>query len=432
MSVTARSTAHRSLTFLALGALAAAPALTLPSPALAESGPERILLSPTDDPAASQHVTWRSADADEDAQLEISPAGGTDEVEQIPAESTGEAADHHYYRVTLTDLEADTEYGYRIVPGEGEPSPWQTFTTADTEAAPYDFLYFGDIQNDITEHATPVVQAALEAEPGAELAVHAGDLIDHANDDSEWGEWYDAFGPEATGGINHVAAAGNHEYADNALSGHWPLQFPSAGNGPEEGTDLNETVYSTDYQGVRYISLSSNYRDADIDDIDAWLELQQDWLAQTLEDNPHEWTVVTFHHPLFSNSPGRDNEPLRDAWLDTLEDYDVDLVLQGHDHSYSRGNLVENRTENPDAHTGPVYVVSVAGPKMYEATDENWTDNGAEARVQVTDTQTYQTVSVDGSTLEYEATTAAGETVDAFTITKDDGEKLVTEQNDQR
>jgi 3',5'-cyclic AMP phosphodiesterase CpdA len=107
----------------------------------------------------------------------------------------------------------------------------------------------------------------------------------------------------------------------------------------------------------------------------------------------------------------------------------VDLVLQGHDHSYSRGNLVDNRTEDPEAHTGPVYVVAVTGPKMYDATDQNWTGNGAEARVQVTGTQTFQTVSVDGSTLEYVSTTAEGDLVDAFTITKDEDGKLVTGQS---
>lgn len=427
MSVTRRSTAHRPLALLALGALTVAPAVALPSTAWAQTSPERVLLSPTADPATSQHVTWRTEDLDEGAHLELIPVHGASSTALLPAEPTGRTADRQYYRATLTDLAPDTEYRYRVVPGEGAAGRWQSFTTADSDAVPFDFLYFGDIQNDISAGAAPVVRAALAAEPDAELAVHAGDLIDHAENDSQWGEWYDAFGPEGTGGINHVTTPGNHEYSSNALSGHWELQFPGAGNGPEEGVDLNETVHHTDYQGVRFISLNSNYRGADVEDVDAWLESQTEWLVQALADNPNEWTVVTFHHPLFSNSPGRDNEPLRRAWLEVLEEYDVDLVLQGHDHSYSRGNLVENRTEDPDAHTGPVYVVAVTGPKMYEAGDVNWTSNGAEARVQVTHTQTFQSVSVDGSTLEYVSTTADGEVVDAFTIDKGEEGKLVTD-----
>ncbi|SIO85379.1 hypothetical protein BQ8420_06650 [Nocardiopsis sp. JB363] len=372
-------------------------------------------------------MTWRTEDLDQGVRLELAPVRGASSTELVQPEHTGQTADRQYYRVTLTDLTPDTEYRYRVVPGEGAAGRWQSFTTADTDAVPFDFLYFGDIQNNIGSEATPVVRAALSAEPDAELAVHAGDLIDHAENDSQWGEWYDAFGPAATGGINHVTTPGNHEYASNALSGHWNLQFPGAGNGPEEGVDLSETVHRTDYQGVRFIGLNSNYRDADVDDVDAWLEAQTEWLVQALAENPNEWTVVTFHHPLFSNSPGRDNEPLRRAWLRVLEEYDVDLVLQGHDHSYSRGNLVENRTEDPHAHTGPVYVVAVTGPKMYEASDVNWTSNGAEARVQVADTQTFQSVSVDGSTLEYVSTTADGEVVDAFSIVKGEDGKLVTD-----
>lgn len=69
-------------------------------------------------------------------------------------------------------------------------------------------------------------------------------------------------------------------------------------------------------------------------------------------------------------------------------------------------------------HTGPVYAVSVTGPKMYEAGHDNWTDNDAEARVQKAGTQTFQSVQVNSNEMDYTARTASGEVVDAFTITK--------------
>jgi hypothetical protein len=302
---------------------------------------------------------------------------------------------------------------------------WRTFTTAAEGAEPFSFLYFGDIQNDIADEAAPVIGAGLEAAPEAELAVHSGDLVDSADSGSQWDEWFDAFGP-AAGSMNHVAAPGNHEY-DDGLSGHWAPQFPGAGNGPDQGADLAETVHHTDYQGVRFVVLNSNYREAPTDGAGRWLDTQRRWLERVLADNPNEWTVVTFHHPVFSGDPGRDNGPLREAWLPVLEEYDVDLVLQGHDHSYTRGNLAENGTGDPGTHTGPVYVVAVTGPKMYDAGEGNWTDHGAEVRVQRADTQTFQTVSVDGDTLEYRARTADGGVVDSFTIVKGEGGKRVTD-----
>lgn len=415
---------RHALALLSASALTLTPVVALPATAAAQQAPERLTLSPTADPATSQTVTWR-ADHGPHAVLEIAPSTDPDQVTPVPGHVSGHAGATHY-AATATGLTPDTTYRYRVGDGERTVGDWHTFTTASQDADPFSFLYFGDIQNDITSGAAPVVRAALAAAPDAELAVHAGDLIDHANSDSQWGEWYDAFGTRTTGGINHVTAPGNHEYSGSDLSDHWTPQFPGAGNGPTQGADLNETVYHTDYQGVRFVVLNSNYRNTTPLRPGAWLDTQQEWLDQVLDDNPHPWTVVTFHHPVFSNSPGRDNAPLRQSWLPTLEKHDVDLVLQGHDHSYSRGNLTANRTEDPRTHTGPVYAVTVTGPKMYDARDANWTANGAEARVQLTDTQTFQTVEVDGPTLEYVARTADGRVVDSFTIVKDDQGKRVT------
>ncbi|WP_150252434.1 purple acid phosphatase family protein [Nocardiopsis deserti] len=427
---------------LAVGLCACAPEAPETPP---EQPVDRVLLSPTTDPSTSQTVTWRAAGAEE-AFLEIGPEDGSAEPTRVRGQATGGEEPGSTFAATATVLEPDTAYRYRIVAGVGDGdasgggdggeggegsdtggavSDWRTFTTAAEGAEPFGFLYFGDIQNDITAEAAPVIRAGLEAAPDAELAVHSGDLVDSANSGSEWDEWFAAFGP-ATGSMNHVATPGNHEY-DDGLSEHWVPQFPGAGNGPDQGADLAETAYHTDYQGVRFVVLNSNYREVPRDEAGRWLDTQRRWLERVLADNPHEWTVVTFHHPVFSADPDRDNEPLREAWLPVLEEYDVDLVLQGHDHSYTRGNMTEHRTGDPDTHTGPVHVVAVTGPKTYDAAEDNWTDNGAEVRVQRTDTQTFQTVSVDGDTLEYRSRTAEGRVVDSFTIVKDGDGRRVTD-----
>ncbi|MEU5855400.1 metallophosphoesterase family protein [Nocardiopsis dassonvillei] len=435
----------RSVAFRALAALGGA-VLTVGLCACAPEAPperpvDRVLLSPTADPSTSQTVTWRAYGARE-AFLEIGPEDESAEPTRVRGRATGGEEPGSTFTATATGLEPDTAYRYRIGTGGeggevagggggedgdtgGAVSDWRTFTTAAEGAQPFSFLYFGDIQNDITDEAAPVVRAGLEAAPDAELAVHSGDLIDSADSGSEWDEWFDAFGP-AAGSMNHVAAPGNHEY-DDGLSEHWVPQFRGAGNGPERGADLAETVYHTDYQGVRFVVLNSNYREVPSDGAERWLDTQRRWLERVLADNPHEWTVVTFHHPVFSADPDRDNEPLREAWLPVLEEYDVDLVLQGHDHSYTRGNMAEHRTGDPGTHTGPVYVVAVTGPKTYDAAEDNWTDHGAEVRVQRTDTQTFQTVSVDGDTLEYRSRTADGRVVDSFTIVRDGDGKRVTD-----
>jgi hypothetical protein len=102
----------------------------------------------------------------------------------------------------------------------------------------------------------------------------------------------------------------------------------------------------------------------------------------------------------------------------------VDLVLQGHDHTYARGranpygeNVVEgiNRRD----YTGTVYVVSVSGGKMYNLEPTGWDafeevdqERGAE------NTQLFQVITIDGNTLSYESYTATGELYDAFDLKK--------------
>jgi 3',5'-cyclic AMP phosphodiesterase CpdA len=181
---------------------------------------------------------------------------------------------------------------------------------------------------------------------------------------------------------------------------------------------LEETVYYLDYQGVRIVSLNSNERQ----------EEQVGWLRAVLANNPQKWTVVTFHHPIFSPAVNRDNARLRGLWKPVLDEFKVDLVLTGHDHTYARSgdvsqrgvsvgmkNVPEGYQQAYDPEIGTVYVVSVSGPKMYGVGDADWAVRFAE------DTQLFQIIHVDGDELRYEARTATTRLYDQFTLKKRPG-----------
>jgi 3',5'-cyclic AMP phosphodiesterase CpdA len=105
-----------------------------------------------------------------------------------------------------------------------------------------------------------------------------------------------------------------------------------------------------------------------VDDPEAAI-IQARWLDDVLDREKARWVIVSHHHPIFSVALGRDNPSLREHWLPIYERRGVDLVLQGHDHAYGRGrNLVEGRTV-AQGEGGPVFVVSVAGPKQYIAAE---------------------------------------------------------------
>lgn len=197
------------------------------------------------------------------------------------------------------------------------------------------------------------------------------------------------------------------------VSQHWRPQFAFPLQNAPEG--LEETCYYIDYQDVWFICLDSNRQ----------REEQVPWLRKVLSDNPNRWTILTFHHPIFSPARDRDNRELRELWKPILDEFKVDLVLNGHDHSYSRTgalpkglelvNVPDGYQQAYDPNIGTVYVVSVSGPKMYPITKGEYAVRLAE------NTQLYQIIDVDTSELHYKAYTATGRLYDAFTLKKRPG-----------
>lgn len=394
--------------------------------------PDRVILIPTTTPATSQRVTWRAEAPGGTAQAQIleapralgqvAPAPGA--VKTVMASSStpvnttlGYASTYH--TVEFTDLKPNTRYTYRV--GDGSNwSPWTDFTTAAAGFEPFSFIYYGDAQNYLDSAVPRVFRQAFADRPQAKVIVNAGDLIDSANSEQQWGQWYQA-GGFINSQINNISVPGNHEYS-NGLSTFWRPQFPYPDNGPGN-PELKQTVYRVDYQGVRFIGLDSNHQSNA-----TLMAAQTAWLEDQLKNNPNKWTVVTFHHPVYSTTGTRNNTQVRNQWAPLFEKYGVDLVLQGHDHSYGRGNQQAAR-KSVTVHDGVVYVVSVSGGKMYALNNgENWTGNGAEAVSSSQNTQLYQLIDVAADSIRFEARYANGEHHDGFLIRKNDrGERTVNE-----
>jgi 3',5'-cyclic AMP phosphodiesterase CpdA len=327
--------------------------------------------------------------------------------------------------VKFTGLQPGTKYAYRV--GDGVNfSEWFHFTTAKSQPEPFSFIYFGDAQNDVRSMWLRVIREAYSDAPKAKFMLHAGDLINRAESDAEWGEWHGA-GAWLNAMIPSVPVPGNHEQArdeegNRRLSHHWRPQFALPENGPP---GLEEACYTLVYQNLRIIGLDSNRE----------IEKQTAWLEQVLEENKSPWVVCTFHHPIFSTGKDRDNPAVRDAWKPLFDRHRVDLVLQGHDHTYGRTGLqtppatvsnVPTGVNKVDPETGTVYVVSVSGPKMYSLQPHPFMKRTAE------DTQLYQIIHLDGNKLEYEARTATGEVYDSFVLDKESGRlNKLTERSPQ-
>ncbi|MFG6446406.1 metallophosphoesterase, partial [Microbacterium sp. P07] len=433
---------------LTFGVIAASGVLVATAPATAASVPvaeryaphivpDRITLLPGEDPTTQQVVSWRSSTGVKQGVVEYRtmtaepyPGG----IVAIDAQKRVEQVTQFGYTnvvhtATLSGLRPGATYMYRV--GDGTNfSEWQDFdTSAADDEDTFSFLYFGDVQNGILSDASRVVRNAFRDRPNADLVLQIGDLVDDAESEEQWGQLYEAFS-YGLGTQDFLTTPGNHEY-EGRLSPQWDSMYSYPDNGPQgEGAiydQLHGTVYYTDHEGVRFISMNSNVVDTE------GLRVQGEWLQKVLDEGTQQWTVVYFHHPVYSLDEGRNNLGIRQEWGPILESNNVDLVLNGHDHAYGRGNLLANEKNLPEgadpelSSTGPVYVTSSVGSKFYNAGPRHWNENEGHLRRLETGLQTYQMIDVSGGTLRFESRTADGDFFDGFTITKDGDEKLVVD-----
>lgn len=420
--------------------LVALVALSVPAaPPDPELTPSRIVLCLTADAAHSQAVTWRTFKPVEAPQGQIAVLTSAPDfaasaqsvpATAVPLDLTGpevpEGAKTQNYFLTFENLQPATRYGYRV--GDGAVwSPWNVFQTASDKPAPFRFLYFGDPQNDLASLWSRTARLAFQQAPDAAFLLFAGDIVNNGYDDALWGEFAEALG-FISAMVPSVSTPGNHDthrypkkheatYPYTA-SPVYHAHFRMPENGPAGDTALNQEAYCIDYQGVRFISVNSNVYMFDRplnDQHDAIWDAQLAWLEKALAYNPNRWTIVTHHQPIYSVSERRDSPELREALRPLYDKYHVDLVLQGHDHTYGRTHKLANDQIVDPAAPGTIYAVSVSGPKMYDA-DPKFASLMAKVGSK---TQLYQVVEVDQDKLTYTAYTLEGQAFDTFRLQKD-------------
>lgn len=397
--------------------------------------PDHVVLSATEDPSTSIAINWRTEADNKVGFVELALAGPgpyfKKNSKKYKAERTvvdsqeayNDGFKASYFEVKIDQLIPNKIYAYRVGNFHFK-SEWHHFKTANNQPIPISFLYVGDAQNYILELWSRVIRNAYKTAPDADFFIHAGDLVDKGHEDIDWNEWF-AAGSFIHSEIPAIAVPGNHEYRyldgsvysqDEVLSVQWNAQFGFPKNGPR---GLEKTCYYIDYPDLKIIALNSNVA----------IKRQAKWLREILKSNDKKWIVVTYHHPLFSASTGRDNPEIRSLWQPIFEEYNIDLALQGHDHSYARGAIYEKpvvvKNENHGGNIiGPVYVVSVSGGKMYSVNKSGWDEYGATQAKNGERIQLFQHISIDGDRLTYRSFTATGELFDRFELLKENGKNL--------
>lgn len=310
------------------------------------------------------------------------------------------------HRVAVGGLEPGRAYAYSLGDGtDGGWTEWRTVTTAPGPDRPVRFLYLGDAQTGL-EGWGRLLAAAARQTPPADFLILAGDLVDRGNERTNW----DHFFLRAAGVFDRLPVmpcVGNHEYLDVGPR-LYRANFALPPNGPP-GIDAG-LVYSFEAGDAFFAVLDSTLAVWD----PAMARRQVEWLDRSLARTRARWKIAVFHHPVYPSHPWRDMPALREHWVPVFDRHHVDLVLQGHDHSYQRTHPLRNHRPASGPESGTIYLIAVSGDKYVEGAHR---DGVAKAMSRVS---TYQTIEIDPGTrrLIYEARTADGRTVDSFAISK--------------
>ena len=306
------------------------------------------------------------------------------------------------YSAKMEGLEPGTSYAYRVG-SKDEWSEWFVFNTASQADESFRFLYFGDPQNGLLSHVSRAIRAGFMAAPDAAFLSMAGDLVSVPGIDQQWEDLFHA-GSWIFGQIPLVPVMGNHAYyIDRKWSDQHSIYWRPHFNLPENGlTTLPETNYYFHYQGVLFVVLNGNEQ----------LEEQAVWLDEILGREESTWIILSMHQPLYSTGQGRDGAKRRAAFLSVIDKYEVDLVLQGHDHTFGRtyplkaGLAVKKRAK------GTIYINSVSGSKQYKL------EPAIEGVFAITDAdkQFYHVIDVQSSKLKLSSYTVDGELKDEVII----------------
>jgi predicted phosphohydrolase len=259
--------------------------------------------------------------------------------------------------VTLTGLASNTLYYYSVGSTlqalQGDANNY--FKTMPTVGSTQKirFLAMGDMGNNSTNQVN--VRNAYLSFNGSNYTDGWLLLGDNAYSNGTDAEYQTNFYNIYQGNLtkNHVLwpAPGNHDYAnssarqaDHAIPYFDMFTLPSAGQagGIASGT---EAYYSYNYGNVHFVALDSYGWETGNTRLYNVTGPQMTWLKQDLAANTQQWTVVYFHHPPYTmGSHNSDTESelvsMRQNVVPVLEQYKVDLVLNGHSHDYERSFLI--------------------------------------------------------------------------------------------
>lgn len=300
---------------------------------------------------------------------------------------------------------------------QGSGNSFSFIDVTDTQASMYgsDVAAAQAANNDYSTNFAPLLKQAFSTAPDASFVMDNGDITENGNDLKQWNLLASAAGDNLMN-TTFVPVAGNHEtydandennqihiansysgfsydkanaqsgvpvvddtkgsttnqafgtcgFADNVFTNHFNLSLPST----EDASQTKKgAYYSFDYANAHIMVLNTNdLIQTSVYDSSTKKETtvggtlsaaQVSWLKADAAASNAKWKIVVFHRAVQSSGSHTaqpDIKALRAQIIPLMTTCGIDLVLQGHDHSYLRSKQISGVGGTPNPVVSPAEV----------------------------------------------------------------------------
>ncbi len=243
------------------------------------------------------------------------------------AERRFEAGATTWHEIVLRGLEPATRHTYDVLLGSGRGRARGRFTTAPAPGTTDNarFLVYGDARTDAAAHQRIVRRMRDE---DADFVLHTGDMLADGAEPADWQEFFEMSGP-LFAELPVFPTLGNHE----ASGGDGLAPYRRYVRTRESSGE--ETFYAFDHGPVRVLVLDSNQPCDEGSAQLAWLEGEVS-RARAAGAPAHLFAAV--HHGPYSSGAHGSNLRIQGTRAEELlRAAGVELVFEGHDHAFERG-----------------------------------------------------------------------------------------------
>ncbi len=328
-----------------------------------------VHLSPGSDPT-QMNVAWFGSDTDVTPYVYVSLVAENNFISYSGYVQSSNEISNVVYKVTISGLVSGEEYKYYCVSGN-YVSDIYYFETADE--GDFDAIYVSDIHVSENEeadsikntagHVNSVLMKAVEKNSNVSMIISGGDNADHGF----YSEYEGLFTTPLVKSMPFASVCGNHDYKEEV--------YPVVMNYPNT---FNETSMVPDKNGGNYWFVKGDV---------LFLMINGNWTSSTdhknfvrmATDANHDvkWRVVVMHQDLYGGHIEHresENMLLRAMFAPIFDEYNIDLVLMGHSHIYSRSHVLKDNkvVENLTGDTsvtdakGTVYITSASMSRIRE------------------------------------------------------------------